>query len=96
MPSSSWLAACCGEAAHTRNEVTSALERVAELIDQMGAESRRPRLEELRAELADRHGDATGSERHLRDAHRLYIEMGATGHAERLARELGPSAESAS
>ncbi len=25
---------------------------------------------------------------HLREAHRLYIEMGATGHAERVAREL--------
>ena len=27
--------------------------------------------------------------RELREAHRLYTEMGATGHAERLARELG-------
>ncbi len=28
-------------------------------------------------------------ERELREAHRLFTEMGATGHAERVARELG-------
>jgi predicted amidophosphoribosyltransferase len=30
-------------------------------------------------------------DRELREAHRLYTEMGATGHAERLAKELAPS-----
>ena len=68
--------------------IGAALERAAELIDQTGGESRRPRLEELRAELAHTLGDAASRERHLREAHRLYTEMGATGHAERLAREL--------
>ncbi len=29
---------------------------------------------------------------HLREAHRLYTEMGARGHAERLARELASTA----
>ena len=33
-------------------------------------------------------GDDATQERELREAHRLYTEMGATGHAERLAREL--------
>ncbi len=28
-----------------------------------------------------------------RDAHRLYTEMGATGHAQRVARELAAAAE---
>jgi hypothetical protein len=32
--------------------------------------------------------DAT-ADRELREAHRLYTEMGATGHAERIAAELG-------
>ncbi len=30
---------------------------------------------------------------HLREAHRLYTEMGAKGHAERVGRELGLSAD---
>ncbi len=41
-----------------------------------------------RSERAHARGDAASRERHLREAHRLYTEMGATGHAERLAREL--------
>ena len=32
-------------------------------------------------------GDPAAAERELREAQRLYQEMGATGHAERLARE---------
>ncbi len=35
-------------------------------------------------------GEDAEAERELREAHRLYTEMGATGHAERLARELAP------
>jgi hypothetical protein len=42
-----------------------------------------------RAELSRLRGDGGASERDLREAHRLFTEMGATGHAERLARELG-------
>jgi hypothetical protein len=33
-------------------------------------------------------GKDSARERELREAHRLYTEMGATGHAQRLAREL--------
>jgi hypothetical protein len=33
-------------------------------------------------------GDEPGRKRYLREAHRLYTEMSATGHAERVAREL--------
>ena len=33
------------------------------------------------------HDDAT-RERELREAHRLFTEIGATGHAERIAKEL--------
>jgi hypothetical protein len=64
------------------------LGRAAELIEEFGARVYRPQICEERAELARlRGGDAT-YQRHLREAHRLYTEMGATGHAERLAREL--------
>ena len=48
-----------------------------------------PHLHEDRAALARRTGDDAASERELREAHRLFIEMGATGHVERLAREIG-------
>ena len=43
---------------------------------------------ECRAELARRRGDDEACLRQLREAHRLYTEMGATGHAERVALEL--------
>ena len=33
-------------------------------------------------------GDETSREREVREAHRLFTEMGATGHAERAALEL--------
>ena len=47
-----------------------------------------PTLEE-RAALSEIDGDKETSRSELREAHRLYTEMGATAHAERLARELG-------
>jgi len=46
-------------------------------------------LHEARAELERACGDAAAAERELHQAQRLYAEMGATGHTERLARELG-------
>jgi hypothetical protein len=48
-----------------------------------------PPLLEVRAALAERRGNPQEARRTLREAHRLYAEMGATGHANRLARELG-------
>ena len=42
-----------------------------------------------RAALARALQRPSDANRELREAHRLYTEMGATGHAERLARELG-------
>ncbi len=41
-----------------------------------------------RAKLTALLGDDAGRERELREAQRLYTEMGATGHAERVGREL--------
>ena len=49
----------------------------------------RQEVELLGTELARREEDATEAEQLLREAHRLYTEMGASGHAQRLAAELG-------
>ena len=58
------------------------------MIDETGARGYQPFVHEERAELARAQGDETTRERELREAHRLYTEMAATGHAQRLAREL--------
>ena len=41
--------------------------------------------------LAECRGNPQEARGKLREAHGLYTEMGATGHAKRLARELAPS-----
>jgi len=64
------------------------LERAERTLEQTGFRARLPELLELRAELARQRGDAPAREQALREALRLYQEMGATGHAERLTREL--------
>jgi tetratricopeptide (TPR) repeat protein len=61
-----------------------------ELLEVTGLAAYRPRVHETRAELMRVLGDRAGRERELREAHRLYTEMSATGHAERLAKELSP------
>jgi adenylate cyclase len=58
------------------------------LITGTEAHAYTPFVHEQRAELARLLGDAATCERELRGAHRLFTEMGATGHAERLAKEL--------
>ncbi len=68
--------------------IGSALDRVLELIGESGARVYQPRVHEERAELARLRSDEPTRQRELREAHRLYTEMGATGHAERLAKEL--------
>ncbi len=65
------------------------LERAAECVEITGARSYLPQIAVERAKLARLEGDEAGRERHLREAHRLYTEIGATGYAERVARELG-------
>ncbi|MBW2415841.1 MAG: AAA family ATPase [Deltaproteobacteria bacterium] len=69
-------------------EAESLLGRLAQLVEQTGARSFKPQLSEGRAGLARIRGDERGCEQHLREAHRLYTEMGATAHAERVAGEL--------
>ena len=71
-------------------EIGRALDRAAELVEHSGARLYQPRVHEARAELARVLGDQAERDRELREAHRLYTEMGATGHAQRLAKELRP------
>ena len=71
-----------------RDDVEAALVKAAELLHEGGIRIHEPKLHEVRADLARREGDPAAAERELREAHRLFTEMGATGHAERVARKL--------
>jgi len=70
------------------DEVEKTVERAEALCEETGMRVHLPSLLEMRATLADRRGNPQEAPQRLREAHRLYTEMGATGHAERLAREL--------
>jgi tetratricopeptide (TPR) repeat protein len=72
-----------------RGEIESALESCLSLVAQTQARVYEPHVHEVRAGLADLLGDEATRERECRDAHRLFAEMGATGHAKRMMRELG-------
>ena len=63
------------------------------LIERTHAHAWTQRIAEGRAELASLRADPERQRTHLRDAHRLYTEMGATGHLERLTRELAELGE---
>jgi hypothetical protein len=85
----SWLLAA-GAAA---DEVVEALERVSELAAQTGAVIFDPRVELLRADLAEGLGDEAARACALRDARRLFAQIGATGWVRRLDEtELAPVA----
>jgi tetratricopeptide (TPR) repeat protein len=76
------------EGASCAVEVERTLAEVCALIDETEARCREPSIHEISAELARLHGDEATQERELREAHRLFVEMGATGHAMRLRKEL--------
>jgi tetratricopeptide (TPR) repeat protein len=76
-------------------DVEAFLDQAEAHLERTGFREPLPSLKEARARLAQRRGDEEGRDRHLREAWRLYTEMGATGHAERLARELGRAQASA-
>ena len=72
-----------------RAEVESALERAEERVESVDARSLSPRILEQRGRLAGALGDVQGCASLLGEALELYRDIGATGHAERLGRELG-------
>ncbi len=77
------------EGAGARARIEQALTRADEILDISGVVVRKPQIVETRAALARALGDEAGRLQHLRTAHRLYVEMDASGHAERLAKEIG-------
>ena len=78
------------EGAESRGRAEGALSLALSLIDEAGNEALRPFVHLERSRLARLTGDEAARARELREAHRLYTEMGATVHAERVARELDP------
>jgi tetratricopeptide (TPR) repeat protein len=75
-----------------REEIESALERASELARNTGMRSVEPMIHVELADLARQNGDEEEREQELREAHRLFTEFGATGHAERLASEFATPA----
>jgi tetratricopeptide (TPR) repeat protein len=71
-----------------RAKIEAALDRAEELVSSIEGRSLSPRILELRGRLAASLGDTPASERTLREALDLYRMIGATGHADRLAREI--------
>jgi tetratricopeptide (TPR) repeat protein len=65
------------------------LEAAEALRNELGANAFEPIIDVQRAELARLDGDEVAWRAGLRKAHRLFSEMGMTGRAERVARELG-------
>ena len=71
-----------------REDIEAALARADEIVRAKGALSLQPTIHVERAELARQNGDAAEHERELREAHRLFTQVGAVGHAERVAGEM--------
>jgi hypothetical protein len=76
------------DGAANRPEINRALARAALLIKETGARSYEPFLHEEYAALGALEGNDVDRRRELGEAHRLFTEMGASGHAERVAKEL--------
>ena len=80
--------------ARREDDLVDAAEKVGSNIARVWAHDRlgvalEPHVYEVRAGFADLLGDEATREHERREAHRLFAEMGATGHAQRVARELG-------
>ena len=71
-----------------RAAIETALDRARDLVEASGAGVLEAPIAEQRADLARFLGDADAYRRELNAAHRLYVAIGATGHAERVGREL--------
>ena len=80
------------EGAHCGAEVERTLADASALIEETEARCREPVVHEISAEVARLRGDEATRQHELHEAHRLFAEMGATGHAERIAPLLAESA----
>ena len=71
-----------------RPAIEAALGRVLALVRETGARGFEPHVYVERAELAQLIGDEGSRERELREAHRLFTEIGAPIRAAEVAKEL--------
>jgi hypothetical protein len=71
------------------NEINGTLAEANAFLEMSGAKSYEPFLHVERAALAKLTGDQAGRERELREAHRLFTEIGAPIRAAEVAKELG-------
>jgi class 3 adenylate cyclase/tetratricopeptide (TPR) repeat protein len=72
-----------------QNKIEAALAETEAWLEMSGAKSYEPYLQVERAELARLTGDEATRERELREAHRLFTEIGAPIRAAEVAKELG-------
>jgi hypothetical protein len=70
-------------------EIETLVVQMAAVAEETGMRMHLPQAVELRARVADLRGYTAARDRDLREAHRLYAQIGATGHAARLAIPLG-------
>jgi hypothetical protein len=75
-----------------RTEIEAALAHASGLVKATVAKAFEPMVHVELAELARQTGDPDGCERELREAHRLFTQIGATPIAARLASELAAPA----
>jgi tetratricopeptide (TPR) repeat protein len=76
------------QGADARVAIESALTEAEALVARTGIRSWQPFIHVERAELARLLGDQAGCEGEFREAHRLFTEMSAIGHADRIAEQL--------
>ena len=69
-------------------EIAQCLDRALELVNEIEAHVVEPQIIEERARLAQRRGDDVTATAERQRAHALYVAIGATGHAERISRQL--------
>jgi class 3 adenylate cyclase len=87
---------CRADALAARAAIEAALARIAELIASTGARVYAPELHLARAGFAQLSGDAAARERELREAMRLFAEMGAPLRVAAIERELAQGGARAS
>jgi len=75
-----------------RTAALQALGETEQCVAETDARIYQPYWHECRAEFEEHFGDPSRRREELREAHRLFSEMGGTGHAERIARELADPA----